>query len=185
MRIKLFEEYSYDRHDEAYHVRESLLEAVDVFHGSGDRFDRFDISRVGSAQGGEVGGWGIYFSTDRRVANRYTTRKGFVGEYGLRGDSVWFDLDEPDTETYRVVLGGLEGKVSDRDLEEFRSDFDPEQYGTTNMQVYDWLSVVLGGSKQASLFLRGLGFDGNRFRDRVDTDATNYVVFDTSSIIYK
>jgi hypothetical protein len=173
-----------ERDFKRHHVKESVNESIDVFHGSGIKFDRFDINKVGSAQGGDVGGWGIYFSDHIQVANRYTTGRGFVGEYALRDDSEWFDLDEPlDDATSDRIAKGLEGVAHGDDVEQFKSDFVP--YECTNMQVYDWLSVVLGDGKGASLFLKKLGYDGNRFHDRTDTDATNYVVFDTSQIIYK
>jgi hypothetical protein len=55
---------------------------------------------------------------------------------------------------------------------------------TTNKQVYDWLSYVVGSEKNASLFLYSIGFIGNTFKDRVNTTATNYVIFNTNSIIY-
>ena len=163
---------------------ENILEGIDVFHGSDRKFDTFDVNKIGSGDGKQLGGWGIYFSDSEDVSQRYVTRHGFLKQYEIKSGS-YFDLDDSlDSETSFIILNGLKRKnVSENDLEQFQNDFIEYANDTTNKQVYEWLSHVLGGEKQASLFLEERGFLGNKFKDRINTEATNYVVFNSRNVV--
>lgn len=167
-------------------LRRLIPEGINVWHGSDRKFDTFDMSKVGSGDGKSLGGWGIYFSDSREVSERYFTSNGFVNEYELRSGN-FFDLDSPASEDGERILNGLENVGIDEDsIEELRSDYieQSENYGdVTNKQVYEWLSFVLSGEKEASLFLKSLGYIGNTFIDKWDSNARNYVVFDVGTII--
>ncbi len=160
-------------------------EAIDVWHGSDRNFDRFDISKVGSGDGKSLGGWGIYFSDDEDVSRNYSTNKGFVREFKLKSGN-YFDLDETlDYDIANLIIKKLKKTgVDENDVEEFENDYVAYANDSTNKQVYEWLSYVCGNEKNASLFLNSIGFIGNRFKDKVNPDATDYVVFSTDSIIY-
>jgi len=165
-------------------LRRLIPEGINVWHGSDRNFDKFDIEKVGSGDGKSLGGWGIYFSDSREVSERYFTTNGFVDEYELR-DGNYFDLDAPVSED--GIIRGLENMGIDEDeIEEFQTDYieQSQNYGdVTNKQAYEWLTFVLGGEKEASMFLKSLGYIGNTFMDKWNTDARNYVVFDVNTII--
>ena len=168
--LKLFEEY--------------ISEIIDVYHGSDRKFDTFDLNKIGSGDGKNLGGWGIYFSDSEDVAQRYFLKSGFVKRYQLRRGE-YFNLDEYGDESgANLILEKLQNRnVSEDDLEEFQTDIIGYIYDTTNKQIYDWLSYVLGSEKEFSLFLNiYLGYNGNKFKDRVNIDATNYVVYDLDCI---
>ena len=42
-----------------------------AFHGTGARFDRFDTGFMGTGEGNQVHGWGLYFAADRKIAESY------------------------------------------------------------------------------------------------------------------
>lgn len=44
---------------------------ITVFHGSPHRFDKFDLSKVGTGEGAQAYGHGLYFAENRAVANEY------------------------------------------------------------------------------------------------------------------
>jgi hypothetical protein len=163
-----------------------IPEGINVWHGSDRKFDTFDMSKVGSGDGKSLGGWGIYFSDSREVSERYFTSNGFVNEYELRYGN-YFDLDSPASEDGDKIINGLQHLDVDEDnIDELRTDYieQSENYGdVTNKQVYDWLSFILNGEKEASLFLKSLGYVGNTFIDKWDANARNYVVFDADTII--
>ena len=167
-------------------LRTLLPEGINVWHGSDRNFDKFDIDKVGSGDGKSLGGWGIYFSDSREVSERYFTTNGFVDEYEIR-DGNYFDLDQPASEDGDRIINGLESMgVGEDEIEELRTDYieQSQNYGdVSNKQVYEWLSYVLGDEKSASLFLKSLGYVGNTFMDKWNTDARNYVVFDINTII--
>ncbi len=162
-----------------------LYEGINVFHGSDRKFDDFDFQKIGSGDGKNLGGWGIYFSNDEEVSNRYVTASGFIGEYQLKSGR-YFDLDEVLTDGDRIVDELQNIGVDENQIEEFRSDYIEyaQNYGSvTNKQAYDWLSYVLGGEKQASLFLNKLGYIGNTMMDKWKTTARNYIVYDKNAIL--
>lgn len=164
--------------------RRLLPEGINVWHGSDRNFDKFDIDKVGSGDGKSLGGWGIYFSDSREVSERYFTSNGFVDEYELR-TGKYFDLDDQVSE-YGMIRGLENMGIDEDEIEEFQTDYieQSQNYGdVTNKQAYEWLSFVLGGEKEASQFLKSLGYIGNTFMDKWNTDARNYVVFDINTII--
>ena len=154
-----------------------------LYHGTDSKYDEFDLEKVGSADGKSKGGWGIYLTNDRDVAAQYITTQGKIHEYQLKRGN-FFDLDDVIAGQGDQILIGLRktGKVSDEDLEEFETDYLGYEHDVTNQQAYEWLSYVLGTEKNASLFLKNLGYDGNKFRDKTNPDSKNYVVYDLSII---
>jgi hypothetical protein len=163
----------------------SIHEGVEVYHGSDRKFDDFDMTKIGSGDGKNLGGWGICFSDDENVSRKYATNTGFVGKYELRNGN-YFDLDAVLDNGSEIIRKLRSLDVDENEIEEFQSDYVnyAEEYGTVdNKQAYDWLSYILGGDKEASLFLNSLGYIGNTFKDKWDDGARNYVVFNVNSII--
>ena len=46
-----------------------------AYHGSPYTFDRFDLGAIGTGEGGQAHGWGLYFAKDRKVAAHYRILK--------------------------------------------------------------------------------------------------------------
>lgn len=42
-----------------------------AYHGSPHEFDKFDLGAIGSGEGAQAHGWGLYFAQDRKVSERY------------------------------------------------------------------------------------------------------------------
>lgn len=81
-----------------------------ALHGSprSERFDRFDTSFIGTGEGAQAFGWGLYFATQQAVADYYKNLDGtkvsykgeylrnYVdGEYYIEDESPFTDLDKP------------------------------------------------------------------------------------------
>jgi hypothetical protein len=49
----------------------SLMERVKAYHGTPHQFDRFSMERIGSGEGSQAFGYGLYFAGKREVANWY------------------------------------------------------------------------------------------------------------------
>ena len=165
-------------------INESIVENINVFRGGTKQYDEFDMNKIGSGDGGSKGGWGIYCSDSREVASRYFLQGGIIKEFSIP-DGDYFDLDESlDEWLGQNIMSALEKRgINENELEQFQTDFIDYIPETYNNQVYDWLSYVLGSEKNASLFLESMGFKGNRFKDKWDSEATNYVLFDNRYVI--
>jgi len=159
-----------------------MFESIHVYHGTDRKFDDFDMNKIGSGDGNSIGGWGIYFSDSDAVSKRYYLKKGFIKEYDLR-DGSYFDLDaSAETDGYKIINSLEKLNIDQDEIDELQTDY-LNNYDVTNKQVYDWLTYVLGGEKQASLFLKSIGYLGNTIMDKWETDARNYIIFDTNAII--
>jgi hypothetical protein len=63
---------------------------IDVYHGSPHRFEEFDASKIGTGEGAQAYGHGIYFAESPNVAQHYATGGGgFVPVQGK--DNVYFN----------------------------------------------------------------------------------------------
>ena len=77
-----------------------MMGAIKVFHGSPHKFDKFDMSKIGTGEGAQAYGHGLYFAESPKVATGYQKRLsdatspytyGFGGETyegGVKGDPV-------------------------------------------------------------------------------------------------
>ncbi|MFW6039349.1 MAG: hypothetical protein ACOC9P_02610, partial [bacterium] len=67
--------------------------ALRAFHGSPHRFDRFDISRIGTGEGHQAFGHGLYFAQNPKVAVFY--RHTLAGGQAGKVDGAPFDPTNP------------------------------------------------------------------------------------------
>ena len=58
-----------------------------AWHGTPHGFDAFDLGAIGTGEGAQVHGWGLYFAQDRAVSEWYKERLGSSGEgYSFMGN---------------------------------------------------------------------------------------------------
>ncbi|MGY3393431.1 hypothetical protein ACVWW6_006022 [Bradyrhizobium sp. USDA 3311] len=79
-----------------------IAESFEAWHGSPHDFDRFDISKLGTGEGAQVYGHGLYFAENEKVARSYkatTSDKAFVNkvaelydQYMSPGDA-WAEIE--------------------------------------------------------------------------------------------
>ena len=56
---------------EGYLQRRGLMPELDVYHGSPYKFDRFDASKIGTGEGAQSYGYGLYFAENPAVSESY------------------------------------------------------------------------------------------------------------------
>lgn len=61
--------YAYDIKSDFFDAAKSLFQIV--WHGSPHKFVKFDLGAIGTGEGAQAHGWGLYFAQDRKVAERY------------------------------------------------------------------------------------------------------------------
>lgn len=86
-----------------------------AWHGTPHRFDEFSLDAIGSGEGAQAHGWGLYFAGDRKVSegykNRLTDRFSFSYK-GVKGEHLKPSSEE--TQAIRAVLKDFhDGKASD------------------------------------------------------------------------
>ena len=55
--------------------------SIKGYHGSPHDIDVFDISKIGSGEGAQVYGWGLYFAENPKVAESYAESLGEISEF--------------------------------------------------------------------------------------------------------
>lgn len=74
-----------------------------AYHGSPYRFDKFTTDHIGSGEGAQAYGWGLYFAGRREVAEWYRQQLAPVKKKGLFGKSD-FDPSSLKTDQARLLL---------------------------------------------------------------------------------
>jgi hypothetical protein len=57
--------------------QQGLLAAIKAYHGSPHRFDKFDMSKIGTGEGAQAYGHGLYFAESKGVADSYRDNLAF------------------------------------------------------------------------------------------------------------
>jgi uncharacterized protein YerC len=60
---------------------------VDAWHGSPYQFDKFELSKIGTGEGAQAFGWGLYFTELEKIAKAYAIKLG-EGEWQYDGKSI-------------------------------------------------------------------------------------------------
>jgi hypothetical protein len=64
-----------------------------AYHGSAAKFDRFDVNFMGTGEGAQAHGWGLYFAGTRETAEGYRERLSPNGEYEFFIDGKKLDAE--------------------------------------------------------------------------------------------
>ena len=158
-----------------------------VWHGSPHKFDKFDSAKIGTGEGKQQQGVGLYFAENPRVAQKYADRveSGTVYKVDLPDPMIerMANYDAPLRAQPRSVRDAV-GQMLDADtLSALRS-----YHGWDNADdapfasVLDALEIAKGNNRAAtSEALRASGVPGLRYLDGgsrgAGTGTSNYVVF--------
>ena len=201
-------EYTDKGYDHTHKSIRATLENGEVkyqraYHGSPYEFDKFDSAHMGEGAGSQAHGWGHYVSIDKDIWKAYADPTQTPGENlrfkWIKGSLYEVDVPDPvkaDTPTksnYLYESRKLNGdelkqfyehlKTNKRgDIAIFKEWIDAGHIGDGE-DLYSALSYVLGWDKSASLFLRGMGYDGVSYYDVWDWHA--YVIFDDNKLEIK
>jgi hypothetical protein len=133
------------------------LNAIRAYHGSPHKFDKFDISKIGTGEGHQAYGHGLYFAENEPVAKSYRDALTDPDQFPLqfRGkpvDTVWNNeisdrwkdvvgkLPKGHEEDFQTVMGNL-SQINDLDqLKHIRANFDRRQNNILDRYVLPELS---------------------------------------------
>ena len=143
-----------------------------VFHGSPHKFDRFDSSKIGTGEGAQAYGHGLYLAENPKTAAAYsdTAKNSFAGGYTYKVDlpddqiAKMLDWDKPlsqQPEIVRKVLSEL--RISDSEIDGFKE---------------------LSRTPEGVAMLKSAGIPGIKYLDQGSRSSGkgtyNFVVFDDS-----
>lgn len=166
-----------------------------AFHGSPHKFEKFMLDHIGTGEGNQAFGWGLYFAGNREIAEWYRKtlsgkETGQLYEVEIPENDVLLDWDKPvPADLKNKVLDDLLSFIAKNDLNSesakrkrsgvtLNNDkadrllyvLDGASPLTTGRQFYHWISTYTSegfweGDRSASLYLNSLGIKGIRYLD--------------------
>lgn len=74
--------------DKIYQQQNNVKLYQSAYHGTPHKFDKFSLDAIGSGEGAQAHGWGLYFAADKNVSGDYRIK--------LSGDKVYYNSQELD-----------------------------------------------------------------------------------------
>lgn len=99
----------------------------DVYHGSPHQFEQFDVGKIGTGEGAQTYGHGLYFAENRKVAEEYQRRLALEDQTGhiyqtriLAKPEDFLDLDKWLSEQTPEIQAKLKEAMGEKKWEEFQ-----------------------------------------------------------------
>ena len=69
-----------------------------AYHGTPHSFERFDLGAIGTGEGAQVHGWGLYFAADKKIADERYRKRLTNDQYVIETDEAtyYFDIEKQD-----------------------------------------------------------------------------------------
>ena len=158
------------------------LRYMTAWHGSPHDFDRFSTEHMGTGEGAQAFGWGLYFADRKGVAESYR-KEGKLYQVDIApGDDKFLSWDKPLYEQSDHVKDALRHMGVDPEAER------DAKYPTTGADLYAQLRRQLKGKEAASKALLAAGIEGNKYLDAnsrgpsSENPSHNYVVFNDNNV---
>jgi hypothetical protein len=133
---------------------------VDVYHGSPYDFDKFTTEKIGTGEGAQAFGWGLYFTDLESIAKNYAEklsrkRSGFYYYVNNDGEYTFVDLNNVKHESYILA--------SDKNPEQAFDEFIKRDYSENStlakFKKYTGspksIASKMLGMKESAMFLEG------------------------------
>lgn len=159
-------------------VRPDALAALTAHHGTPHKVDRFTTAKIGTGEGAQVYGWGLYFAENEQVATQYKNKLGTATEETSRlwpkvREAIKTDLNTtraqeliPDIENTPESRWTTDFGVSEKTVELLRAYFKTKQgqiYTVTlNAEpedLLDWDKPLSEQSEKVRSGLQELGIE--------------------------
>lgn len=69
-----------------------------AYHGTLHNFEKFDLGAIGSGEGAQAHGWGLYFAADKKIADERYRKRLSNNQYVIETDEAtyYFDIEKQD-----------------------------------------------------------------------------------------
>lgn len=140
---------------------------VDAYHGSPHDFDRFDITKIGTGEGAQVYGHGLYFADNPQIADYYrkTLAKKSPVKIKDKEGNVLFEVKKADDD-----LGGFDvTSLSDDQLEIFKTLDDVRKYEQIGKNIDDLINQTTHQIETLNTTIKNDYFDKSGLRWNEDS----------------
>ena len=171
-----------------------------AWHGTPHDFREFLLEMIGTGEGAQAHGYGLYFAQNRKTSEVYRKRlsgiekRGFLYEAEIPDNDVLLDEQKPFNEQTPKVRKGLEKLVRGLTLDQLENWNDVRRLGkdkvvaeimdalseSDGMNIYGTISDLVEGQQEASELLNRYGIKGITYHD--EQSGRGFVVFDDKAI---
>ena len=162
-----------------------------AWHGSPHDFVEFLLSAIGTGEGAQAHGWGLYLAEKREAASGYGSKLYHVE---IPDNDVLIDEQKTYDEQPAKVRKSLEKLVHGLTLEQLENWNDVRRLGkakviaeimdtlseSDGMNIYGTISDLVDGQQEASELLNQYGIKGITYHD--EQSGRGFVVFDDKAI---
>jgi hypothetical protein len=118
-------------------LSQGSIRPMDVWHGTPHKFDKFDSSKIGTGEGAQVYGQGLYLGEARGTGEEY--RKALTGNHG--GDQVIPTIDGKPTDSFVAKAIIREGGDPEPFIAKMQSKLDKQLLGLEKASKEDDLGL--------------------------------------------
>jgi len=86
-------------------------DGIFAFHGSGADFDKFSLNKIGTGEGSQVFGHGLYFTDSKDIAKFYKNATLKSQNVEFNGKPIQFLSDSQDIDNKTVILGKIRDRI--------------------------------------------------------------------------
>lgn len=157
-----------------YMQRTGMQANLVAYHGSSKKFEKFDPKKIGTGEGVQAYGYGLYFSESRDVA------KGFKVAVPDKGPGALYTVDVPDSLVRKMIEWDKPISQQPQNVKDALANSVFAGTEMTGKEVYERIGSMLSkGTKEkqgqaASRFFAEKGVPGVRY---IEKNAGNVVVF--------
>lgn len=116
-----------------------------AYHGTPHRFDNFSLEHIGSGEGNQAHGWGLYFAENREVSEDY--RKKLTGD-NFDNEQYFYDNNLIEHRNKKAVLASIleNGKdkvirVREKSLKNYKEYGTKTEYETKKAEL-EWIKTL-------------------------------------------
>jgi len=145
-----------------------MMGAIKAYHGSPHDFGRFDMSKIGTGEGAQAYGHGLYFAGNEGVARGY--RDKLSGSYAqINGKTLWRNnqmVGNPSTADTLILAHGGDVDAAIKEFSERVSDWSPVQ--RQRIGADDTLKAL--EQSRGNVTVRAAGSPGKMYEVNLDVE---------------
>lgn len=169
---------------------ENLNSEVNLMHGSFNDFDKFDLKYLNSGWGNQAFGYGLYFTTSEECAKEYA-KGGIIYHADISGNKfLTYGKTPSKRESMSIARKFFKyyttedeyGKEAYKGYEQEFWNEECKYIAECNDEgnIYGTISSLMGSDKEASIFLKKIGYTGLITHDEMGFEI--YVIFNDKDI---
>jgi hypothetical protein len=186
-----------------YPISSSFIQSKIVYHGTPNKVGdagEFSTSFIGTGEGRQAFGWGLYFAENRKIAEAYHEKLsgggGHVYEVDIKVPDEYFLVEDYGWEQQSEYVRNCLLNASNNKVRNLAVRWSNPRSKATGHKFLVWLYYDVGGggsdfsnvksAKKESLLLREAGIHGYKFLDGYSRGSGegsfNYIVIDENDI---